>query len=202
MTYIHMTAKTTAEPTIKPTAESAVETTSTRETTPEVGLLGTLGIEGKLFAAQLVNFAIVAVVLWKFAYKPLLKVMDDRATKIAQGIKDAGLSAEARRLAEEAAAGIMADARAKSKEIMDATEKRAEAERVTATDRAKAEVTKIVEQGKVQITAEKTRMLQEAKEELGTLVALVAEHVIKTKVDATTDARLIATAVAEAEKGL
>jgi len=187
-----------------PNIETGTLETTTAHEAPaaEAGLLGTLGIEGKLFAAQLVNFAIVAAVLWKFAYKPLLAVMDARATKIAQGLKDAELSGEARRVAEEAAADVLAEARTKAKEIMDATEKRAEADRIAATDRARAEVEKIVEQGKGHIQAEKVRMMQEAKAELGTLVALAAERVIKEKVDEKIDARLIATAVAEAEKSV
>ena len=48
-------------------------------------LLGNLGINGKLFMAQLINFAILFFILRKFAYQPILKVLDERKDKIDKG---------------------------------------------------------------------------------------------------------------------
>lgn len=44
------------------------------------------GIDWKLMIAQLINFAIVFFVLKKFAYKPILKMLDDRKQKIEEGL--------------------------------------------------------------------------------------------------------------------
>jgi F-type H+-transporting ATPase subunit b len=43
------------------------------------GLLSSLGIEWKSLVAQLINFGILVFVLWKLVYKPILKVLDERA---------------------------------------------------------------------------------------------------------------------------
>ena len=53
------------------------------------GGLGTLGINLKIFLAQLLNFAIVLVVMWKFAYKPIVKLLEERQEKIARSVKQA-----------------------------------------------------------------------------------------------------------------
>ena len=56
---------------------------------PEVGLLGQLGIDWKLFLSQVFNFAILLAVLWQFVYKPLLVVIKKRNEKIEEGLKKA-----------------------------------------------------------------------------------------------------------------
>ena len=54
-------------------------------------IIKTFHIDWKLLIAQAVNFAIVVFALYKFAYKPLLKTMNERTAKIEQGLKDAEL---------------------------------------------------------------------------------------------------------------
>ena len=48
-------------------------------------LLSSLGIDLRLFLAQLINFSILLFVLFKFAYKPILNMMDERTEKIEKG---------------------------------------------------------------------------------------------------------------------
>ena len=55
----------------------------------EVGLLGQLGINWKLFLSQAFNFFILLIVLWKFVYKPLLIVIKERNQKIKEGLDKA-----------------------------------------------------------------------------------------------------------------
>ncbi|MBI2476800.1 ATP synthase F0 subunit B, partial [Candidatus Uhrbacteria bacterium] len=62
--------------------------TETRE--PEEGnVLGSLGLSPTLFVAQLMNFLIVLLVLWKFAYRPLMKLMQERTARIEEGVQKA-----------------------------------------------------------------------------------------------------------------
>jgi len=55
----------------------------------EVGLLGQLGINWKLFLSQAVNFFILLTVLWAFVYKPLIKIIKERNEKIKTGLDKA-----------------------------------------------------------------------------------------------------------------
>lgn len=50
-------------------------------------LLSQLGIDPKLLLAQGVNFIILLIVLTKFVYKPLMKMVEERRQKIELGIK-------------------------------------------------------------------------------------------------------------------
>src|SRR5476649_87408 len=45
------------------------------------------GISWPFFLAQVVNFSLVAFILWKFAFKPVLATLDERQKKIADGLR-------------------------------------------------------------------------------------------------------------------
>src|ERR1035437_937357 len=57
-------------------------------------IISTFHIDWKIIIAQMVNFAVVFVVLYIFALKPLSKLMAERAEKIKGGIDDAKKSDE------------------------------------------------------------------------------------------------------------
>ena len=61
-------------------------------------LLTVFGVNWKLLLAQGFNFALLLIVLTYFLYKPVLKIIDERREKIAQGVKTA--EAAARKLEE------------------------------------------------------------------------------------------------------
>ena len=49
--------------------------------------LAKLGFNGPMFIAQLVNFGLLLVLLRFFAYKPIMKMLDTRATKIKESLE-------------------------------------------------------------------------------------------------------------------
>src|SRR3989344_7882995 len=53
------------------------------------GFIGTLGINWKLFLAQLLNFGIVIFVLWKWVMKPVVGALESRRAKIELSLKKA-----------------------------------------------------------------------------------------------------------------
>ena len=52
-------------------------------------LLTKLGIDLKLLVAQIVNFLILLLVLYKFAYGPIVAMLEKRQKKIEKGLKEA-----------------------------------------------------------------------------------------------------------------
>src|SRR5262245_13672557 len=94
--------------TVTPDGEATTAApTATHATTGEAagaeragGPLGALGVEWNLFVAQLVNFAIVFFVMWKYVYTPLMKTLDERTARIEKGLKDAEAAAGARKDAD------------------------------------------------------------------------------------------------------
>lgn len=169
------------------------------EAAGSASLLGTLGIDYKLFLAQLVNFGIVLFVVWKFVYGPLMKVLDERTARIEKGLKDAEESAKLKDLSAEEKERVIAEARAQAREIMERADSDAKAVADEKVAKAKDEVERIVTQGKDQLRNERERMLHDVKEELAGLLVAATEKVAGERLDRKKDAALIAEALKDAE---
>lgn len=144
-------------------------------------LFAAFGINGKLLLVQAFNFALLLFVLWRFLYRPVLKMIDDRQKKIAEGVQTA--EAAERRLAEaktegegivgaasREAEGLVATARTRAEEkasqIVTAAE--SQAERALADARAKAEEAK-------------RQALKESEREIARTAMLAAEKILREK---------------------
>ena len=62
---------------------------STTEIPQDAGVLASLGINGQLFVFQLINFAIVVLVLWFLILKPLSKKLEERKKLIDDSLDKA-----------------------------------------------------------------------------------------------------------------
>ncbi len=173
----------------------------TKQVVETAGILGSLGIDGKIFLAQLVNVSVVMFVMWKWVYRPLLKVMDERAKKIEKGLADAEASASLRQRAEADKDQVVLEARLKAKSIIEEAQAAALVQGEAMIGKAKAEVEKIVTQGREQLQRSKAVMMEDAKNELGDLLVLAVANVANEKLDAEKDGELIKKSLAQAEIG-
>lgn len=89
-------------------------------------LFSQLGIDGKLLLAQGINFLVLLVVLTKFVYKPLMKMVEERRKKIELGVKGGEMAQAIIKKAEEDKAGIIREADGKAVSIISGAEKTAQ----------------------------------------------------------------------------
>jgi len=83
-----------------------------------------LGINLGYLLVQIFNFAILFVVLRAWVYKPIVNMLEQRRQKIAQGLEDARIAAEARSNAEMQAQVILAAAQKEAEQkLRDASER-------------------------------------------------------------------------------
>ena len=99
----------------------------------------TFHIDWKILIAQGINFAIVLLLLYFFALKPLKKVMSERTTVIEKGIADAKHNAELVTKAE-----MMASAQAEVESMIATGKKNLEAEKNKMVEEAKVEIVSLV----------------------------------------------------------
>src|SRR5437763_1120628 len=78
----------------------------------------TFGWTRENFIAQCISFVIVAFLLHRFAYKPILKVLEERRQRIAQGLADAEKSKEELARAEAQRQEILAKANAQANKLI------------------------------------------------------------------------------------
>lgn len=89
-------------------------------------LFSKLGIDPKLLLAQGVNFIILLVVLTKFVYKPLMKMVEERRKKIELGIKGGERVEQIIKQAEQEKIGIIKEADTQAIIIISDAEKNAQ----------------------------------------------------------------------------
>jgi F-type H+-transporting ATPase subunit b len=163
------------------------------------GILGTLGIDAYKLIAQLVNFAIVVFVMWRWVYRPLVKTMDARSKEITTGLENAK---EAKRQLSDATAEkeqLVNDARAEAMSILDETKGKAEAVRQERLKIAKEEIEKIAAEAKERLKMEREAAYGALQNDIADLVRRATEKVAKGFDDKTHRA-LIAEAMKEIEK--
>src|SRR3972149_6324796 len=79
-------------------------------------LLSAFGVNWKLLLAQGINFALLLAILSYFLYKPVLRMIDERREKIAEGVRAEEKGAEIVKSAEARAEGVLTDAATRAEE--------------------------------------------------------------------------------------
>jgi F-type H+-transporting ATPase subunit b len=120
--------------------------------------LGRFGLDPILFAAQLVNFLVIAWVLWRFLIKPLMATMKTRKEAIAKGLADA----EQARLALEQAgverAKVLQQASAEAYQLLENARQEAERLRTAALERAGHDAERLIVEARDVIALERKAM--------------------------------------------
>ena len=128
------------------------------------------GFNKSLFISQVISFLIVAFLLHRFAYKPILKVLEQRRETIAQGLANAEKIKQQLAETEATRQKIMADANVQANKLIE--EARAAAAKVqeSETQRAIATAEQIIAKAREAAELDHQRMLQELRKEVGQLV--------------------------------
>ena len=130
----------------------------------------TFGVDWTHLVAQIISFCIVCILLQRFAYKPVLKMLEERRQQIAQGQANAEqIKAELART-EAKRQGVLDQANTQAAKLID--EGRAAAARVQEqeTQKAIAAAEQIKVRAQEASAQERTRMLAELKSQFGRLV--------------------------------
>jgi F-type H+-transporting ATPase subunit b len=161
-------------------------------------MLETLGIQWPKLIAQLVNFSIVLFVLWRFAYKPVFKLLEARRQKIADGIANAEKIQAELTATETERKRVLAEAGEEANKLIE--EARAAATRVSEveTQKAIAAAEQIIAKAREAAAQDHAKMLAELKREVGRLVVQTTATVTG-KILTADDQRRLAT---ETEKQL
>lgn len=153
--------------------------------------LANLGIDWKLLLAQVVNFVVVLLVLKRFAYQPMLKLLDERTAKIEKGLVDAESASRKLSEMEMKEKAVLADARTEAKRILAETDEAAAKRDAAKMTETEARVKKLLEESENKIAEDRKKMLEEAKRELADTVLMAVEKVLSEKMDSAKEKELI-----------
>ena len=142
-----------------------------------------LGINLGLLLLQILSFIIVFVILSAWVFKPIVGMLEKRREKVAQGIEDTRIAAEARQNAEVDAQKILADAQSKANHaIRESTERAEVSARQVITD-AENEAAKFRSEALADIQSERERMLGDLRGQVAALAMAAAQKLIGASLD-------------------
>ncbi len=164
---------------------------ASEEAVASEGGAAVLGINLKLFIAQLVNFAVVLGILWKFVFTPVATKLQERTDKIEKAMKDATSTEKEKQEFAVWKQQEMSKARTEAGGIISLAQTEAGKVKEDILKQAKDEQLKLVQQSKIQIEQEKAQALQSAKSELADIITSATEKILREKLTGDKDQKLI-----------
>jgi F-type H+-transporting ATPase subunit b len=162
--------------------------------------LEALGINLGLLISQIFNFALLAVLLYFVAYKPILRMLDERSERIKKGLEDAETASRRAAEMEQEFEQRMAEARQQGQEIIAQATQRSERQRQEILDEARVQARAEIEKAKEEIARERELAMAELRQEVADLSLTISEKVIGEALDERGQRRLIAQFLEEAEE--
>lgn len=142
-----------------------------------------LGINLGLLIVQIIAFIIVFLTLNAWVYQPMLNMMETRKQKIAQGLEDARVAADARSSAEKDAAKIVAEAQVEASKIVKEATDRAATAGKDVKAAAEAEATKARESAMAEAQIERNRILGDLRGQVASLAIAAANKLVGEALD-------------------
>src|SRR5256885_11392675 len=130
----------------------------------------TFGFDWKIFFSQVISFAIVALLLRRFAYKPILGVLEERRQRIAEGLLNAEKIKKQLAEAEQRHADILAKANAEAQKMIDEARQSSAHLAERKQQEAIAAAEQIIAKAREASAIEHDRTMESLKRELGRLV--------------------------------
>lgn len=158
---------------------------------------GVLGLDLGEFIIQLITFLIVFLALRQWAFKPILKMLEDRRKVIDSGISLGEKMMKEKEALDQKVSSELKKARAEADKIIASAHYEAKEAVHSAEEEARSRADALVKDAKEQIKLATQTERQKLEKEIIGLVSEVSEAVIGEKIDANKDAALIDKALRE-----
>ena len=152
---------------------------------------GFLSIDTTLLWATLVVFALFAWILGKFAWGPLLKIVDDREKTIREQVDSAQLAAaEAKDLLAQHQEMLKGAARERE-EILQKAVKDAEQVRTDLVTKARADADQVLARTREQMGREKDQAIAELRAQVADIAVEAASRIVKSSLTEEAQRKLV-----------
>jgi len=150
-----------------------------------------LGINLPTLLAQVVNFAILLGLLYLVAYKPIMRMLDERSRKVKESMEQTELIKQQVKHTEEEVKKQIEAAGKEGMEIVARAMHTGEEVRQKAQQDAKQDAETLIARAQVAIQRERDGAIDELRKEFADLTIMAAEKVIEKSLDKQTHRQLI-----------
>ena len=137
----------------------------------------TFGVDWEHFLSQVISFVIVAVLLQRFAYKPILGVLEQRRQRIAEGLANADRIKVELAKTEAARQDVLSQANIHANHLIEEARSAAARVQEQETQKAIAAAEQIIAKAREASAQDHARMLTDLKREIGRLVVQTTARV-------------------------
>jgi F-type H+-transporting ATPase subunit b len=162
--------------------------------------LEALGINLGYLVSQIVNFTLLAVLLYFVAYKPILRMLDERSARIKKGLDDAEQASRRAAEIEQEFEQRMSEARKEGQEIIAQATQMSEKARQEILETAREESRAQIEKAKEEIARERELAMADLRRQVADLSLTISEKVIGETLDEERQRRLIADFLKQTEE--
>ena len=142
--------------------------------------------------AQITVFFILALFTMKFVWPPVVKALDERAAKIAEGLAAAERGRQSLDLAAKRSAEALREGKGKVAELVAQAEARAQRIIEEAKEQARVEADKIIAGAQAEIDLEAARVKESLRERVAELAVAGAEKILRREIDIKAHAEMLA----------
>ncbi|AVF58656.1 F0F1 ATP synthase subunit B [Vibrio diabolicus] len=132
---------------------------------------------------QAISFALFVWFCMKYVWPPLMKAIEERQKKIADGLQAAERAAKDLDLAQANASDQLKEAKRTATEIIEQANKRKSQILDEAREEAQAERQKILAQAEAELEAERNRARDDLRKQVATLAVAGAEKILERSID-------------------
>ena len=159
----------------------------------------TLGVHLPSLLIYLVNFLLVLGLLFAFAYRPILRLMDQRADRIRESLEASERAREEAASSQHAVEEQLVEARREAQRIMDQAREAAERFRAEEMERAREQAETFVARAQSDIQRERDAAIEEVRANFSDLAITAAERVVRRSLDRQAHEDLISQVLEEGE---
>ena len=135
------------------------------------------------FLGQMISFVVFIWFTMTYVWTPIVKALNDRKAKIAEGLAASERGHQEKALGEQRALELMKDAKVQAADVLAQAQKRAAEIVEEAKSDARAEGGRIVAAAQAEIERETNRAREELRERVATLAVAAAEKILKKEID-------------------
>ena len=159
-----------------------------------------LGINLGMLVSQIVNFTLLAVLLYLVAYKPILRMLDERSERIKKGLEDAEAASRRAAEMEQEFEQRMAQARKEGQEIIAQSTQMSEKAGQDILEKAREEARVQIDKAKEEIARERDLAMDDLRQQVADLSLTISEKVVGEALDEQSQRRLIAEFLEQTEE--
>jgi len=161
------------------------------------GIIEKFGVDLPLLIAQAVNFLLVAFLIWKFAFKKILSTIKEREKKIADSLKNAEKIKLELEATEKQQNETLQEASLEAKKTVASAQEKAKSYIEEQKEEARKMAEEIIEKARAAMELERQRVLNDAREEIASLVILTTSKVLQRELADEEKSRFTKSAVKE-----